>query len=610
LRSAFFDEFGHLTAAAAVLLLLCAAVRCTREPPDPGAEGERVVIILETAPRDLDPRFVSDASSTKVSKLIFCSLTTTETDDLHPALEVAESVVPACAEPSTGEPDGSSAGGGSECRHWVVKIRAGVFWHDGVELTAEDVVYTYSSILESEIASPFRGDLQRKIESVREENGEVHFHLATPVATFLTDLSIGLVPKHVLEPKAGLAGTFDDDFVGCGPFRYLFRHKDQKVVLARNKLYWKEVGPEYVVVRMVPDEATRVLSVMSGSGHVLVNNLSPPVVRRLEERNDVRVLHKKAACTTYLAFNLLDERLADVRVRKAIALGMDRDIIVRDQFRDMAVVANGILPPIHWAYCDDVEKYGYDPARSRELLDEAGLAVDPETGFRAKFTLKVTTDRFRRNIGSIIAYKLASIGIKVELLPLELSTFLADVRKGNFEMYILQLPEVVEPDILRWLLHSQAAPVLTPIEGRSRYGSEDRTLFPPRFDEVSGPLAKTCRERWFPRVHNQALENFFRQAFGMPSSIGSGNRSFFFDPNLDCCLELGYMTMDREERLRYYNEAQKIAAAGIPVLPLWHEDNVAVVRTEVEGYRLLPINRYSPVVDVRLKQGAVPGTSL
>ena len=568
-------------------VLLAAALAltasCIKEPPDPGDEDERIVIILESPPRHLDPRFVSDASSTKVSKLIFCSLTTVETDDLRPELDAAAAVEPACP-----QMDG-------QCDHWVVTLRDDVYWHDGVRLAPEDIVYTYRSILESKIPSPFRGDLQRKIQRVWEAEGKVHFLLSSPVATFLIDLSIGLVPKHILEPKGGLAGEFDDDFVGCGPFAYVSRYRDQKVVLERNDLYWREVGPRHVIIRTVPDEATRVLAVMAGSGHVLVNALSPPVVRRLSERHDVKVLHRKAACTTYLAFNLLDESLARREVRQAIALGIDRQSIVDEQFREMAVVATGILPPIHWAYNGEVERYEFDADKANELLDQAGLKVDPETGFRAGFTLKVTTDRFRRNIGSIIAYKLARIGIKVELVPLELSTFLADVRKGNFQMYILQLPEVVEPDILRWLLHSQAAPTLTAQPGKSRYGAVDRTLFPPEFEQLSGPFEQECRARWHPMVLRQAFNNYVRRSFGMTSAIGSGNRSFFFDPNLDCLLELGYTTMDPEKRLGYYHEAQRIAAANIPVLPLWHEDNVAVVRSDVEGYRLWPINRYSPV---------------
>jgi peptide/nickel transport system substrate-binding protein len=561
---------------------------CMREPADPGQPRERVVIILESPPRDLDPRLVSEASSTKVSRLIFCSLTTLETDDARPALEAAESVRPACPEGEAG------------CLHWVVSVKEGIYWHDGVEVGPDDVEFTFRSILESTLPSPFRGDLQRKIERVWVEGGEAHFLLTAPSATLWADLSIGLVPRHILEPRGGVNGRFEDDFVGCGPYRFLYRYGDQKVALARNELYWKEVAVPYVVVRTVPDEATRVLAMMAGSGQLTVNTLSPPIVRTLEEKGELQVLHRPAACTTYLAFNLLDERLAKLEVREAIAYALDRESIVREQFRGMAIPARSVLPPFHWAHAGDLVERTHEPELARWLLDKAGLPADPNTGLRTRFTLKTTSDRFRRSIGAVLAHQLRQVGLEIELLPLELSTFLADVRKGNFEMYVLQLPEVTEPDILRWFFHSQAAPVLVPVPGASRYGREDRTLFPPRFWEVSGPLAMRCRAEWFPLVVREAFLGPLRRAAGLRVGIGTGNRSFFFDPALDCCLDLGRVQMKVEERLVFYHEAQRIVADAIPVLPLWHEDNVAVVGPGVQGYRLLPINRYSPISDVSL----------
>ncbi len=577
----------RIRATTVQLLLLLAWTGCMREPPDPGLRDERIVILLEAAPRDFDPRFVSDASSTKVSRLVFCALTTFETPDLQPALEAAAEIRPSCAE------------GARECAHWVVKLRPDVFWHDGVRVTADDVVFTYRSILDGQLHSPFRGDLRRKISRVYERDGVAHFELSAPVATFLADLTVGLVPAHVLEPRGGLSAVFEDDPVGCGPFRFVSRYRDQKVVLERNDLFFRPVAPRYVVIRTVADEATRVLSVMAGSADLAVNVLSPPVVARLANDPSVQVLHEPAACTTYMTYNLLDPRLADSRVRRAIAQAIDREAIVREQFHGMGVVADSILPPRHWAHASGLPGIGFDPSQAAKLLDAAGLLPDPTTGIRARFTLKVTTDRFRRNIGALVAWQLSRVGIQVDLLPLELSTFLADVRQGNFELYILQLPEVTEPDILRWLLHSQAAPILSPQAGKGRYGTPDRTLVPPGFLDVEGPQAFECRQRWWPRVLRQAAISFAGRLAGHSSAIGNGNRSFFCDPYLDCLLDLGFLTTDPERRKAFYAEAQRIAAEELPVLPLWHEDNVAVLRSGLSGYTVLPINRYAPVTDVR-----------
>jgi peptide/nickel transport system substrate-binding protein len=577
---------------AGITALLCLLSGCLKEPPSPGLRAERIVILIESAPRELDPRYASDASSTKVSRLLHCALFHVETDDLRPVAEAAIGLEPACPE------------GPGECRHWIVELRRDIYWSDGVRVTPADVVFTYRSLIGAKRPSPYRGELQRRIEKVWEADGRVHFQLTAPYASFPVDLAIGLVPEHVLSSDGGLDGGFGEEMVGCGPFRLHSRYRNQKVVLERNEFYWGEVKPRYVEVRTVPDEATRVLAMMGGSGDIVVNALSPPVVRTLEERGDVEVLHRRAACTTYLTYNLLDQRLADLRVRKAIALGIDRETLVREQFRHMAVVADTIIPPLHWAYSGLVEQHTYNPAQARALLDEAGFSVDKETGYRFALTLKVTTDFFRKNIGSLIAYRLGEIGIKVELLPLELSTFLADVRKGNFELYILQLPQIIDPDILRWLLYSQAAPVLTPQPDKSAFGAADRRYYPPGYQGVSGPFSAQCRKRWLPLVEEQALAARKREAAGAPLAIGNGNRSFYTNPELDCLLDLGNLTMVEAQRAPYYERAQQIIARDLPILPLWHEDNVAVVRHGVTGYRLLPLNRYGPVTGVHRAGGA------
>jgi peptide/nickel transport system substrate-binding protein len=557
------------------------------EPPDPGTRDERVVILLESPPRELDPRLVSDSSSTKVSRLIFCSLATIETDDLVPRPEAAASIRPAC--PDTVR----------DCASWVVTMRHDVYWHDGVHVSAADVEYTYRSILESDLPSPFKGALRRKIRSVTASGDTVRFDLVRPVASFPVDLSLGLVPAHVLGPRGGLSGRFDEDFLGCGPFKFLFRYRDQKVVLQRNDAYFAPVGPEYVVVRTVPDESTRVLSLAAGSGQIAVNLLSPPLVQYMEERDDVSVEHRASAGVTYLAFNLLDERLADPRVRRGIALSLDREEIVRQQFRGMAQVASSVLPPMHWAADPDLDPLPFDPAEAASLLAAAGLGPSAPQE-RRHFVLKCTTDRFRRSVADIMAHQMEAVGLDVQVLPLEISTFLEDVRKGSFEMYSLQAPEALDPDILRWFFHSQAAPTLGPQPGKSRYGQVDRTLSPPHFEEVGGPFAALCRQAWFPMVEQQAAANAAALEAGQSTGIGNGNRSFFFDPTLDCLLDLACTTMEPTTRLALYREAQRMIAEAVPVLPLWHEDNVAVVRGEVAGYSLLPINRLSPVTGVRI----------
>lgn len=571
-----------------LLLFIISLTACQAEPKDPGTREDRIVILLETPPRDLDPRFVTDSSSTKVSKLIFAGLTTIETPDLAPVPDLAESVEPACED------------GPEDCTHWIVTLREGLFWHDGVPLRARDAVYTWRSLLDPALGSHFSGDLRKKIARVwAEDERRVHFELKDPDALFPLDLAIGLVPAHLLEgtePPQRLSS-----YIGSGPYQYVSRYGDVKVVLERSTEYHGAKAPaRWLVVRVIRDEATRMLSVLAGSADLAVNNLSPPLVKSLADEPRLRIETGAAACTTYLAMNLTRAPLHLREVRRAMALALDRAGVVEHMYDGRATLASGILPPLHWAAHDGLSPPPFDRGRAEALLDQAGLPRDPVTGIRLTLTLKVTTDRFRTAVGRILADQLSGVGIRVETVPTELSTLLSDVRQGNFDLYVLQVPEVIDPDILRWLFHSQGTPVPAGGIGDTPYGVPDRRIHPPGYRDVVGPFAARCKARWVPLVEARATE--YRQILAEGGTLPSttGNRSFFMDPEVDCLLELGKRTTTRDARVLYYRRIQEILAEEIPILPLWHEDNVAVIARRLEGYEVLPINRYRPLTGTRL----------
>jgi peptide/nickel transport system substrate-binding protein len=93
-----------------------------------------------------------------------------------------------------------------------------------------------------------------------------------------------------------------------------------------------------------------------------------------------------------------------------------------------------------------------------------------------------------------------------------------------------------------------------------------------------------------------------REAQGMEPPYGNANRSYYFDPRLDCLLDLGRTHSDPARRRRYYAEAQRILATDLPVLPLWHEDTVAVMNRRVAGYDVLPIPRFTPLARVTISE--------
>lgn len=552
---------------------------CYREPPTPGTDGTRLVVLLDSAARALDPRFTIDAASMRASRMVFEALVTVDNPSLLPEPQLAESITEDPQDP----------------RLWHVRVRRGVRFHDGVELTGRDVVETFRTVLDPALGSPYRADFARKIKDVRPDPAggpyDVLFEVHRPYATFVTDLVLGIVPAHALVDGAFPEGTY----VGTGPFRYVRRDGERTLVLQRNDdWHGGRAGFEWLVFRTIEDENTRLLSLLGGSGDLVQNGVSPVLVDVLARRPGVRVEAAESISFTYVGLNLRVPALADVRVRRALALGIDRASIVAHRYAGKALLATGMLAPFHWAYEGDVPRWPFDPARAEALLDEAGFPRDVTTGVRLTVELKLSNNRFRRSVAELIARQLRDIGVDVRLRSYEFGTFFADIRKGNFDAFLLQLPEPVEPDMLRWMLHSMATPIKEPSGDATPYAAADRRYVNPGAealvdDPVCGAWAREVVARGEAARRGEAEVD-----------MGSANRTWFASPRFDCMVELGLRTVERAERRRYYAEAQRIAASELPVIPLWHEHNVAVMRDKVHGYRPLPNGRLAPLVGVTL----------
>jgi peptide/nickel transport system substrate-binding protein len=297
---------------------------------------------------------------------------------------------------------------------------------------------------------------------------------------------------------------------------------------------------------VIRDDNSRLLALVGGSGDLTQNTVSPLLLDAVVEQPRLKVESGRSAVFTYLGLNCDDPILGDPRVRRAIAYAIDRKTIVDTKYRGRAVLATGMLPTLHWAYNKDVDQYPYDPARARQLLDEAGHPDPDGAGPRPRFTLvyKTSSVRFRVALAQVIAAELAEVGIEVELRPLEFATFFADVKKGNFQLFSMQVPEIAEPDLYTNFYHSSRIPT---------------------------------------------RENPDR----------GGNRARYRDADVDRLIDEGRGVVDRPRRTAIYGEVQRILARDLPVIPLWHEDNVAVMGRQVEGFRILPTGQFSSLARAR-----------
>ena len=408
--------------------LVCGCRGGDRPPPD------ALVVLLEAAPRSIDPRFATSDYDVKLSRLVFAGLVTNDTHDGRPELDLAESITPL---------DG---------RTYHVELRPDARFHDGEPVTTADVAYTFGTL--ADVGSPYASLFADLAVEVVDEL-TVILRLPTPQASFVGHLDHGIVPAHLLSDT----GTFGDrPPIGAGPYRWAQQYADGSVLL-RGWEGWHggNVGVPAVVFRPVVDDNARMLSVLGGAAHLVQNATAPMMLPVFDRYDNLEVTTGPSLKYTYLAFNLDHPVLGDLRVRRAIARAIDRVEIVEHKFRGTARLSTGLLPPHHWAYHADVETWEYDPAAAERELEEAGYPVGAD-GCRFSLTFKTSANKFRRSIAELMAAQLGSVGICVHLRSFEWGTYFGDIKAGNFELTSLQWPSVLDPDLFRWIFHSANIP--------------------------------------------------------------------------------------------------------------------------------------------------------
>jgi peptide/nickel transport system substrate-binding protein len=494
-----------------LVLAGCFAVACLQRAVD---NPNVIIVSLTTGPNNLDPRVGTDDTSQKISQLIYSSLMTLD-DQLR--------VVPGIAE-RLGQIDPLT---------YVATLRQGVRFHDGHELTSADVVYTFRSFLDPSFVSARKGAYRSLAAVDARDRYTVVFVLKEPFVSFPSSLVMPVVPE-------GAGAELQQRPVGTGPYRFVRYTVDDRVELAPfDEYFGGRPANDGLVMRVIPDEIMRGLELRKGTLDLIINDIGPDIVHQLED-DGLAVTTAPGADYQYIGLNLRDPVLQDVRVRRALAYAIDRQAIVDHLRRGLAIPANGLLPPISWAYTPDVMSFVHDPDRARALLDEAGYP-DPRDGNpRLRLTLKVSNIEFNRLQSAVIQQDLRQIGVALDVRTYEFATLYADVLSGNFQMFTLQWVggALADPDILRQIFHSAMMP---------------------------------------------------------PSGF---NRGYFNNPEVDRLLDEASRSTDQTQRLRLFARVQRVLAEEVPYISLWTKTNFAVSQPTLAGVRLTPTADFFFLKDV------------
>lgn len=299
----------------------------------------------------------------------------------------------------------------------VFHLRQGVKFHSGDEMTAEDVVFTFEELYKPDSVATFRTHFQRYMESaVAIDDYTVQFNLKEPWPIFMSFLrapATKIVNKDFVLASNGAHGSSAWD--GTGPYVMGDWVVDSSITLNRFEDYWDPELPyiDRLVYRLIPEPSTQFATMETGQAQVLLDpELSE--LPRYEAQPGLEVVSVPSNNTTVLSFATMKAPFDDVRVRQAVDLAVDRDMLVQIGLRGRGEVAHDFFPSYHWAHDPTYQKVR-DVERARQLLQDAGYSnANP-----LRFTLITGNQNIFLDQAQIIQQNLAEIGVQVDLLPID-----------------------------------------------------------------------------------------------------------------------------------------------------------------------------------------------
>jgi peptide/nickel transport system substrate-binding protein len=499
----------HWIAPAIATLMILAG--CGGEKKNGGgkaasADANRLVIGLKSSPTNLDPRVGNDNASGRIQDLC-CSGLIKVTPELDYAPDIAA---------SWETPDDKTI---------VFKLNPNAKFQNGQAVTAQDVKWTYDTTMGDQLVTSKKSGYSAVASIEAPDAQTIIFHLKEPNGGLFDNLNLGIVPQGT---DTNVAKTKP---VGAGPYKVVEFKTDESVELeAFDQHHGGAPKIKHLTVRIIPDVTTMVLELRRGTVNFQVNQIPFENVGEFEKSPKHQVIKKPGSVWQYLAFNLKDPILSNVKVRRAIAHGIDREKIVKDLLRGHGVPSDSMFAAGHWARANNLPAYPYDPARAKQLLDEAGYKDPDGDGPQPRFTLsfKTSTDMEANLRAQMIQQMLQQVGIKIDIQTNEFGKFLEDVSKGNFQMYSLSRNGIGDPDFFYIIFYSKNVPP----EGQ--------------------------------------------------------NRGYYNNPRVDRLIMEGRSTFDRARRKQIYGEIQRIVQEDLPYISLYHQINVAIMDKGLQGYTMYP----------------------
>lgn len=424
----------HLLFYSFTLLLI---IGCSREPEIKHPNTITIGFLADA--KRLLPLLASDSASGEISGHIFNGLTKYDKNI---------KIIGDLAESWDISPDGLKI---------TFHLRKGVKWHDGVEFTSDDVIFTYKTVTNPNIPTPYSsiyGPVE-KVEAINRYTVRVTYK--EPYAPALESWGMGIIPKHYLEGKDLTSPEINRNPIGTGPYTLKEWVTGQKIVLeAFDNYFEKRPNIDRFVARIIPDTATMFLELKFGGIDFM--GLTPPQYKLQAQTDFFKSYFQKFRYPsfgyTYLGYNLLNPLFSDKRVRQAIAYAINKKELIAGVLLSYGTPCTGPFPPESWAFNPDVKDYEYNLDKAIKLLSDAGWRKNAEGllekgGKKFSFTALVNQgNEARLKTAQIIKEQLKKVGIEMNIKVLEWQAMLHEfIDKKRFEAVIMGWALSRDPDI-------------------------------------------------------------------------------------------------------------------------------------------------------------------
>ncbi|MEX2502262.1 MAG: peptide ABC transporter substrate-binding protein [Trueperaceae bacterium] len=344
---------------------------------------------------------------------------------------------------------------------YTIRLRDDVRWHDGEPLTSEDVRFTWQVITDPDLPVPSRAVWENVVDVETPDDHTAVIRFAETNVNFLGRAASDacfVLPAHLLDGEDLVDHAFNRAPVGTGPFELAEWSAGAFARLTANPTYFGGAPDlDEIVVRFTGGSQATRTALQRGEAELALH-IGQADLRFAQGLSGYRIEQGPAHAWWQFWIDNQDPILEDVRVRRALAHGLDRDLITETVMGGVVPPQHAILPASHWAHADDVTRYPYDPEAAAALLDQAGWDQVGSDGVRVRNgqrleieILNIAGQVERRQVVQIAQDLWSDLGIMATIREIDGAGFPSAMAAADFQLAYGWFGENQEPTFNLWL---------------------------------------------------------------------------------------------------------------------------------------------------------------